>query len=69
MFDNLFVRPTRFTMFSVSGTQAPSLMPIGVRGALRAGLEEIFLYCFRPKVDHPSWQWGSMPVLVRDLAS
>ena len=24
---------------------------------------------FRPSVDGPSWtQWGSMPVLVRDLA-
>ena len=44
-------------------------MHVGVRGARRAGVVEIFLYCFRPKVDHPSWLWGSMPVLVRDLAS
>ena len=37
-------------------------------GRRRAGVVEIFLHCFRPKVDHHSWQWGSMPVLVRDLA-
>ena len=28
-----------------------------------------FFHRFRPSVDGPSWtQWGSMPVLVRDLA-
>ena len=29
----------------------------------------VVLHRFRPSVDGPSWtQWGSMPVLVRDLA-
>ena len=29
----------------------------------------VVFHWFRPSVDGPSWtQWGSMPVLVRDLA-
>ena len=35
--------------------------------APRGGL--VVLHWLRPSVDGPSWtQWGSMPVLVRDLA-
>ena len=43
-------------------------LDVGAHGA--PGWERVFLDCFRPKVDHNSFlQWGSMPVLVRDLAS
>ena len=38
-----------------------------VWAAPRGGL--VLLHWLRPSVDGPSWtQWGSMPVLVRDLA-
>ena len=66
MFDRTFDEGSSFVLAAV--LKPPSLKPLGV-GAHAGGVMESFSIASGPGSTIPLVQWGSMPMLVRDLAS